>query len=91
MADAMIKARAQCTSLELSTSVRPVGAIRLWPRRIRAKRGCEPFWRPILLPVIRYELSLIPEAFEFVRAHFNVAENTPQSADFERTVAMNWN
>jgi hypothetical protein len=41
--------------------------------------------------VIRYSLSLIPEAFEFVRAHFNVAEHTPQSSDFERTVAMNWN
>ena len=41
--------------------------------------------------VIRYYLSLIPEAFKFVWAHVNVAENTPQSANFERTVAMNWN
>ena len=41
--------------------------------------------------VPRYELSLIPEAFEFIRAHVNVPENTPQSADFERPGAMNWN
>jgi hypothetical protein len=47
--------------------------------------------RDQLSKVIRYSRSLIPEAFEFVRAHFNVAENTPQSSDFERTVAMNWN
>jgi hypothetical protein len=41
--------------------------------------------------VIRYYLSLIPEAFKFVWAHVNVPENTPQSADFERTGAMKWN
>ena len=41
--------------------------------------------------VTRYDLSLIPEAFKLVWAHVNVAENTPQSANFERTVAMHWN
>jgi len=41
--------------------------------------------------MIRYYLSLIPEAFKFVWAHVNVAENTPQSSNFERTVAMHWN
>ena len=41
--------------------------------------------------VIRYYLSLIPEAFKFVWAHVNVAENTPQSSNFERIVAMHWN
>ena len=40
--------------------------------------------------VIRYYLSLIPEAFKFVWAHVNVAENTPQSANFERSGAMHW-
>ena len=38
--------------------------------------------------MIRYYLSLIPEAFKFVWAHVKVAENTPQSSNFERTVAM---
>jgi hypothetical protein len=41
--------------------------------------------------MIRYDLSLIPEAFKFVWAHVNVAENTPQSSNFERTVAMHRN
>ena len=41
--------------------------------------------------MIRYYLSLIPEAFKLVWAHVNVAENTPKSSNFERTVAMNWN
>ena len=41
--------------------------------------------------MIRYYLSLIPEAFKLVWAHVNVAENTPQSSNFERTVAMHWN
>jgi hypothetical protein len=36
-------------------------------------------------------LSLIPEAFKFVRTHVNVAKNTPQGSDFERTVVMNGN
>jgi hypothetical protein len=41
--------------------------------------------------MIRYYLSLIPEPFKFVWAHVNVAENTPQRSNFERTVAMDWN
>jgi hypothetical protein len=41
--------------------------------------------------VIRYSLSLIPKAFKFVWAHVNIAENTPQRSNFERTVAMHWN
>jgi aromatic ring hydroxylase len=41
--------------------------------------------------VIHYYLSLIPETFKFVWAHFNVAENAPQSSDFEHPVAMDWN
>src|SRR5215510_6707078 len=41
--------------------------------------------------MIRSYLSLIPEAFEFVGAHVNVAENAPQRSNFERTVAMHWN
>ena len=41
--------------------------------------------------MIRYYLSLIPEPFKFVWAHVNIAENTPQRSNFERTVAMNWN
>jgi hypothetical protein len=36
-------------------------------------------------------LSLIPGTFKFIWTHFNVAKNTPQSSDFERTVAMNGN
>ena len=38
--------------------------------------------------MIRYYLSLIPEAFKLVWAHVNVAENLAERANRQRAVAM---